>query len=182
MGAAVAGVYGKSHVAGWSEAQSGILSQVAPAPDFASLHPGYGALHSCHHHVFDLDIFFHAVMRAFASQAALLHAAERRHFRRDQAGVDADHAGLQRVRLYIRKHRRLEEAAAERMALAAGDDLGAALDRVGNVLLDLVDRLHVDQRALHHAGFGAVADLHRRDLLRKLFDELVVNLALGVEA
>ena len=68
------------------------------------------------------------------------------------------------------------------MALAAGDDLGAALDRVRDVLLDLVDRFHVDQRPLHHAGFGAVADLHRRDLLRKLFDELVVDLVLGVEA
>ena len=68
------------------------------------------------------------------------------------------------------------------MALAAGDDLGAALDRIGDVLLDLVDRFHVDQRPLRHAGFGAVADLHRRDFLRELFDELVVDLVLGVDA
>ena len=59
--------------------------------------------------------------------------------------------------------------------------LAPPFDRVRNVLLDLVDRFHVDQRALHHAGFGAVADLHRCDLLRKLFDELVVDLVLGVE-
>src|ERR1700760_2263888 len=51
-----------------------------------------------HHHVFDLDIFFHAVMRAFAPEAALLDAAERGDFGRDQAGVDADHARLQRLR------------------------------------------------------------------------------------
>src|SRR6185436_17378861 len=57
----------------------------------------------------------------------------------------------------------------------------APLHRIGNVLFDLVDRFHVNQRALHHARFGAVADLHRRDLLRKLFDELVVDLVLGVE-
>src|SRR5690242_6082586 len=38
-----------------------------------------------HHHVFDLDIFFHAVMRAFAAEATFLDAAERRDFRRDQA-------------------------------------------------------------------------------------------------
>src|ERR1700730_5558300 len=48
-----------------------------------------------HHHVFDLDIFFHAVMRAFAAQAAFLDAAERRHFGGDQPRIDADHAGLQ---------------------------------------------------------------------------------------
>src|SRR5450755_2405393 len=37
-------------------------------------------------------------MRAFAAQARFLDAAERRHFGGDQAGVDADHAGLQRFR------------------------------------------------------------------------------------
>ena len=88
----------------------------------------------------------------------------------------------QRVGPDVGQHRRLEEAAAERVALAAGDDFRAALHGIGNVLLDLVDRLHVDQRALHDAGFRAVADLHRCDLLRKFFDELVVDLVLGVEA
>src|SRR4051795_13706570 len=48
-----------------------------------------------HHHVFDLDIFFHAVMRAFAAQATLLDAAEGGDFGGDQAGVDADHSRLQ---------------------------------------------------------------------------------------
>src|ERR1700753_4271223 len=50
-----------------------------------------------HHHIFDLDIFFHAVMRAFASQPRFLDAAERGALGGDQAGVDADHAGLQRL-------------------------------------------------------------------------------------
>src|SRR6476620_10825943 len=54
------------------------------------------ALHPRHHHVFDLDIFFHAVTRAFAAKAAFLDAAEGRDFRGDETGVDADHAGLQR--------------------------------------------------------------------------------------
>src|SRR6516164_10121138 len=49
-----------------------------------------------HHHVFDLDIFFHAVTRAFATEPALLHAAEGRNLGGDKPGIDADHAGLQR--------------------------------------------------------------------------------------
>src|SRR5579871_2292403 len=50
-----------------------------------------------HHHIFDLDIFFHAMMGALAPEAAFLHAAEWSDFGGDQAGVDADHAGLQRL-------------------------------------------------------------------------------------
>src|SRR3979490_738455 len=49
-----------------------------------------------HHHVFDLDIFLHAVMGAFTSETGFLDAAERRYFGGDQPGVDADHAGFQR--------------------------------------------------------------------------------------
>ncbi|MEH2530454.1 hypothetical protein V1277_003175 [Bradyrhizobium sp. AZCC 1588] len=49
-------------------------------------------LHPGHHHVFDLDIFLHAVMRAFAPQAGLLDAAEGRDFGGNEPGVDADHA------------------------------------------------------------------------------------------
>src|SRR5689334_7405744 len=49
---------------------------------------------AAHHHIFDLDIFFHAVTRAFAAETAFLDAAERRDLRGDEAGVDADHAGL----------------------------------------------------------------------------------------
>jgi sulfate permease, SulP family len=52
-------------------------------------------LHARHHHIFDLDIFFHAVMRALAPQAAFLDAAERRNLGGDQSGIDADHAGFQ---------------------------------------------------------------------------------------
>ena len=57
----------------------------------------------------------------------------------------------------VGQHRRLEEGAAERMALAAGDDLGALGDGVGDMLLDLFDRRHVDQRALVTPVLGAVA-------------------------
>jgi len=45
-------------------------------------------------------------------------------------------------------------------ALAAGDDLGTLFDRVGDVGLDLLDRLHVDQRADHRTRLE-VGDLQR---------------------
>src|SRR5260370_41106766 len=66
----------------WPRAATHILSENKSTPP--------------HHPVFDLDIFFHAVMRAFAAEARLLDAAERRHFGGDQSGVDADHAGFKR--------------------------------------------------------------------------------------
>src|ERR1700710_2104762 len=50
-----------------------------------------------HHHIFDLDIFFHAVMRTFAAETRFLDAAERCDLGGDQAGVDADHPGSQRL-------------------------------------------------------------------------------------
>ena len=64
----------------------------------ASLLVMMAELHPRHHHVFDLDILFHAVMRALAAEATFLDAAERRDFRCVQAGVHADHTGLQRFR------------------------------------------------------------------------------------
>ena len=71
-----------------------------------------------------------------------LEAEQRRH---RAEGLLARHHHVGRD---VGQHRRLEEAAAERVTLAAGDDLGALRQRVGDVLLDLLDRLHVDQRAL----------------------------------
>ena len=50
------------------------------------------------------------------------------------------------------------------------DDLGALLQGVGDMLLDLLDRLHVDQRADHGAGLDAVADLHRAGRLGERFE------------
>ena len=44
--------------------------------------------------------------------------------------------------------------------LAAHRHLGAFLDRVGDVGLDLLDRLHVDQRPDHCTRLEAVGDLH----------------------
>ena len=43
------------------------------------------------------------------------------------------------------------------MALAASHDL----DRAGDVRLDLLDRLHVNQRADHRTWLEAVGDLYR---------------------
>ena len=54
---------------------------------------------------------------------------------------------------------RLEERAAKRVALAAGDDLAALGRGVVDQFLDLLDRLLVDQRPLLHALLEAGADL-----------------------
>src|SRR3954469_3385732 len=78
--------------------------------------------------------------------------------------------------------RRLEEGVAERMAVAAGDDLAALLDRVGDVLLDLGDRLVVDQRALLHAVLEAVADLELSGRGGKPLGESIVDAVLDEEA
>ena len=68
------------------------------------------------------------------------------------------------------------------MALAAGDDLAALGDGVGDELLDLLDRLLVDQRALLHAVLEAGADLQLAGGRGKLLDELVVDAGLHEEA
>src|SRR5262245_51248025 len=47
-----------------------------------------------HAQIFDLEEILDAVFRAFAAGAGFLHAAERRYFGGDDAGVDADDAGL----------------------------------------------------------------------------------------
>src|SRR5215210_2578577 len=47
--------------------------------------------------VFDFEKFLDAVFRAFAADAAFLHAAERRDFGRDYALVDADDAVFERL-------------------------------------------------------------------------------------
>src|SRR5437868_3244075 len=45
--------------------------------------------------VLDLEVLLDPVLGALAAEAALLDAAKRRHLRRDEAGVDADHARLE---------------------------------------------------------------------------------------
>ena len=130
---------------------------------------------------------------AFAADARLLHAAERRDLGDDEAGVDADHAVLERfgdapdaadvARVEVRREPELgavreldhlvvgreadqrrdrterllaedlhlrrdvrsapsaRRSAAERVPLAADRDLRAAARRVGDVVLDLLDRV-----------------------------------------
>src|SRR5215469_951123 len=46
----------------------------------------------------DLGVVEDAVLRAFAPDAGFLHAAERRHFGREQPGVQTDHAVLECLR------------------------------------------------------------------------------------
>src|SRR6185369_6363889 len=79
------------------------------------------------------------------------------------------------VRLHLGDERRLEEAPAERAALAADDDLGALADGIGEVILDLREPLRIDERADGHAGIGALADLEPLDLLADLRGEGVVD-------
>ena len=50
------------------------------------------AVDAAHAKVFDLEEFLDAVFRAFAADAAFLHAAERGDLGRDDALVDADDA------------------------------------------------------------------------------------------
>ena len=66
--------------------------------------------------------------------------AERLLFRDPHRGVEA------------REHRRLVEGAAELVPLAADRDFRALVHGVGDMRLDLLDRLLVDQRALGDAG------------------------------
>src|SRR5690606_41430781 len=51
-----------------------------------------------HAEILHFEIILDAVFRALAAVAAFLHAAERRHFGRDDALVDADDAVFQRLR------------------------------------------------------------------------------------
>src|SRR5262249_35399932 len=47
--------------------------------------------------VFDLEVFVHAVLRAFAAEARLLDAAKGSYFGRNETGIDADDAVLERL-------------------------------------------------------------------------------------
>src|SRR3546814_4377905 len=53
--------------------------------------------HAAHAEVLHLEEFLDAVLGALAADAGFLHAAEGRDLGGDEAGVDADHAGLQRL-------------------------------------------------------------------------------------
>src|SRR5574337_1508781 len=50
-----------------------------------------------HADVLDLDVLLDPVLRAFASQAGLLHAAERRDLGGDEPGVHAHHPVVERL-------------------------------------------------------------------------------------
>jgi hypothetical protein len=63
-------------------------------------------------------------------------------------------------------------------ALDAGDDLGALLDGIGDVRLDLLDRLHVDQWPDHRTRLEPIGDLHRIGRLGEALGERVVDAAL----
>jgi hypothetical protein len=86
------------------------------------------------------------------------------------------------LRRDARDHRRLEEGAPQRMAMAADLDLRAGGDRVGQQPLDLLHGVHGDQRPLGDAGLGAVADLHGLHPRRQLPGERVVDRGVNQEA
>jgi hypothetical protein len=101
-----------------------------------------------------------------------LEAVERRD-RAEGLLLGDDHVGR-----HIGQHHRLEEAAALRGPLAAGDDFGAFLQGVGDVRLDLLDRLHVDQRPDHRTRLEAIGDLHRAGGLGEALGESFVDAVL----
>src|SRR5258706_85649 len=71
-----------------------------------------------------------------------------------------------------------EKAAALRGALVADDDFGALLYGVGDVRLDFLDRLHVDQRPDHRTRLEPVGDLHRPSSLGEALGKGVVDAVL----
>src|SRR6185312_11421229 len=77
---------------------------------------------------------------------------------------------------------RLVEAAAQRVPVAADDHARALFERVADMLLDLLDRLHVDERADHRAGLGAGAHLHRLHRLGELAGERLIDAILDQQA
>src|SRR5690606_2431184 len=85
------------------------------------------------------------------------------------------------LRLRVRNHRRFEEGAAELMALPPGDDLAALGRRVADEFLDLLDRLHVDQRTLLDAVLKAWSHLEGARGSGELLHEPVVDAGLHEE-
>src|SRR4051812_13252183 len=104
-------------------------------------------------HVFHLEVFLDAVLRAFAAEARVLHAAERRHLGRDDAGVRADDADLH-------PFRDAEDAADVAAVEVAGE---AELGVVGE-LDHLVLALEADERRHGAEGFLEGHDHVRRDV------------------
>jgi hypothetical protein len=74
-----------------------------------------------------------------------------------------------------------------RRAPAAGHHLGAPPDRVRDMRLDLLDRLHVDQRSDHRTRLEPVGDLHRtgglgQPLCKSIIDAVLHQDAVGADA
>ncbi len=67
------------------------------------------------------------------------------------------------------------------MSFAARDHVGAVLGRVGHVLLNLFERVGIDQRTLLHTGLEARADLQLRRFRGKFLHELVVDFFVRVK-
>src|SRR5687767_13086523 len=184
--------------------------------------------------VLHLQVLLEAVFRAFAAEARLLHAAERRDFGRDDADVRADDPRLHRfghvedaahiaavkvsrkaefarvgepddlvlgletderrhraegllvghehLRRDVREDGRLEEKAAALVLLAAERHFGAFAEGVGDVRLDFLQPLLVDERADDDAGLVPRADLEPLDLLGELRGECFINPVLHVDA
>ena len=68
------------------------------------------------------------------------------------------------------------------MPPATGQQFGPLVQRVGDMALDLVQPLPVDDRSLFDAVLHAVADLHRGAGLDKPTRELVMNAVLHEDA
>jgi hypothetical protein len=66
--------------------------------------------------------------------------------------------------------------------LATGHHLGALLDGIGDVCLDLLDRLRVDQRADHRTRLEPVGDLHCPGGLGEALGKAVIETVLHKDA
>ena len=75
---------------------------------------------------------------------------------------------------------RFKEAAAERVALAAGNQATPLVQGVGDVFLHFFDCGQINQGALLHAVFGPRADLQSRYRRGEFVDECIVDVRLRV--
>ncbi len=112
-----------------------------------------------------------------ADRVVVAREAEQRRHRAEGFLARAFHLGRR-----AGEHGRLEERAAQLMALAAEHDARALGHGVGDMVLHFVERGLVDQRALRHAGGESVADLERADRLRQARGEFIVNRVLHEKA
>ena len=97
-------------------------------------------------------------------------------------GAEGFLAGDLHLRVDIGNHCRLEKTAAQFMTLSAGNNPGTLVERILNMLLDLLNRRHIDQRSLLRFAFETRADAHLVAGRSELFSKFVIHPILDQKA